>query len=317
MSTKKSLLFFALLNRLLILFLGFFMHNITRDYDLSNSNSTFIKWDSVYFVDIAKNGYTFENELAFFPGFPLLIRFIYKITFGIVSIQIISQIIPSIFYVLNCLVLYDLTISVGFSQQSAYRTSLFWCISPISIFTFAPYTESLFSFLSFFGMLMTTKNHYFISFISFFLASGVRSNGFISAGFLFYEILKTMISFSSYPNSNLYTSFLRSLLTLKPKFSMKSLVLFVFGCLLFVPSILFSAYSTREFCPGAEWCGKGHYQYVQSKYWGVGFLKYWRPQQIPNIALAFPICCFCLSFVWKSKTRKILKHSHTLYICCS
>ena len=34
----------------------------------------FVRWDTVYFVDIAKEGYTQEQRLAFTPGLPMLLR---------------------------------------------------------------------------------------------------------------------------------------------------------------------------------------------------------------------------------------------------
>ena len=304
MNAKKQLLIYLILNRLFILSFGTLIHKSVRDYDLSSSNSIFLKWDSIYFIDIAKNGYTFENELAFYPGFPILIRIVKKLMMLDVSYEFCSILINFVCYVVNCFILFDLTVAVGFSNDFAYRTSLFWCISPISIFSFAPYSESLFSLLSFFGMLMMTKKRYFLAFISFFLSGFVRSNGMISAGFMFYEVLTFMIQFNNSFGDNIYTKFVKCILRIKPKISFKMIILFSFGLLLVVPSILFYLYSNKLFCPGAEWCGHSHYGYVQNKYWGVGFLKYWRISQIPNILLAFPICYFCFCFLKYMKNTK-------------
>ena len=51
-----------LLNRVFVIGLGLLFHKVTRDYDLSASDTAFIKWDAVYFIGIAKNGYCFEDK---------------------------------------------------------------------------------------------------------------------------------------------------------------------------------------------------------------------------------------------------------------
>ena len=56
----------------------------------------------------------------------------------------------------------------------------------------------------------------------------------------------------------------------------------------------YSAY--RLFCTSAisttaPWCASfppSVYTYVQAKYWNVGFLRYWTPEQLPNFALGAP-----------------------------
>ena len=47
-----------------------------------------------------------------------------------------------------------------------------------------------------------------------------------------------------------------------------------------------------------EWCHRllpDLYSHVQSKYWGVGALRYYQWRQLPNFALAAPALCLCAS----------------------
>ena len=65
--------------------------------------------------------------------------------------------------------------------------------------------------------------------------------------------------------------------------------------LVFSPMIYHQYSGYRVFCQEADtpapWCSNlppSIYTYVQSKYWNVGFLRYWTSQQLPNFLLAAP-----------------------------
>jgi GPI mannosyltransferase 2 len=67
-----------------------------------------------------------------------------------------------------------------------------------------------------------------------------------------------------------------------------------------------NSYSMSEF----NWCDKFmpfSYTDVQSKYWNVGFLKYWQLRQIPNFILATPVLLISI-FAIKSSTKSIKKN---------
>jgi len=60
----------------------------------------------------------------------------------------------------------------------------------------------------------------------------------------------------------------------------------------------------------APWCSNSLpsiYTYVQSKYWGVGFLQYWTPQQLPNFLLAAPVLVL-LSYYSTQSIRPFANH---------
>ncbi|RJE25290.1 hypothetical protein PHISCL_02379 [Aspergillus sclerotialis] len=140
----------------------------------------FVRWDSIYYVDIAENGYVFEQEWAFGYGYTKVLRFLSPI-----------------------LALYRLTLNV-FGHQTApqrllaYVSAALHIISPAGAFLSAPYGESLFSFLNLSGFYIYSSALYddrigkgsfrnakvLTSAVLFAAATMVRSNGILS-GFLF------------------------------------------------------------------------------------------------------------------------------------
>ncbi|CAM8895709.1 unnamed protein product [Rhodiola kirilowii] len=67
---------------------------------------------------------------------------------------------------------------------------------------------------------------------------------------------------------------------------------------IFVPFVAFQAYGYYNICLGRKpdeispWCSARVpllYNYIQSRYWGVGFLRYFQLKQLPNFLLASPI----------------------------
>jgi phosphatidylinositol glycan class V len=295
---EGKLLRLSLLNRVVVFVLGHFIDSVCQDYDLSSPRYSFLKWDAVYFVAIAKRGYLVENELAFYPGFPILIRAVSAVTR--LSCELVSLVLPSIFYVLSSIVLYRLTTRVFNSSEFAYRTSLFWCISPISVFSFAPYTESLFAFCSFLGMLTWLQSKLFFTVICFVSAAAVRSNGVFLSGFFCWSFLSHVFPISGRA-SGIFASFFRSFADFKPNFRFGLIGL---ASICFAPSAVFAFFANSKFCPGCEWCGSSHYGYVQTKYWNVGFLTYWSIRQIPNLMLAVPITVVVVAYCWAQRRSK-------------
>lgn len=83
----QTIIAIACISRCFVWLFSYVIHHIIEDYDTSSGLLTstpqsaifnifgqFIKWDAIYFIGIAENGYKCEQFFAFMPGFPSLIK---------------------------------------------------------------------------------------------------------------------------------------------------------------------------------------------------------------------------------------------------
>lgn len=82
--------YFAIISRMTTLLLGILCGYFVPSYDtsvdiqFSMENFTLLheivtpfgSWDAVHFVEIAKNGYMYEHAFAFFPLYPICMRYL-------------------------------------------------------------------------------------------------------------------------------------------------------------------------------------------------------------------------------------------------
>lgn len=240
--------------------------------------------------------------------------------------------------------LYNLTLTVFQSELFALTSSLLFCLNPASIFFSALYSESLFCLLTFSGMWALEVGSVHLALVSLAVSTGVRSNGILSAGYFVYYFLRQLV------NSNITVH----RVTPRQNFALYLLTaLKVIGYLLMysLPFIGYQVYSYLLYCTSvltepvlpeivvdyvtrndlkipsepSKWCFwtiPMSYSYIQSRYWNVGFLKYYTFRQIPNFVLATPI--LIIIFVSNAKyffrNRKELWHlglkNRSLYDGC-
>lgn len=107
--------------------------------------SPFARWDSVWYLAIAKAGYAAQpTREVFFPLYPDLIR----VVGWVVSSQIVAGILISLVcFAIALAVLYRL-VCLDFSEEVAETAVLVMAFFPASLFFSAVYTESLFLALS-------------------------------------------------------------------------------------------------------------------------------------------------------------------------
>uniref|UniRef100_A0A6M2DXG1 GPI mannosyltransferase 2 n=1 Tax=Xenopsylla cheopis TaxID=163159 RepID=A0A6M2DXG1_XENCH len=351
---RRKIFWFALTSRLFLILLQAVANILIPDHKADafrspvvSTNSTsygdliiektlggFNRWDAQYFMHISQYGYTYENTLAFFPLYPLIVRVVTEIVKvflgGFVAYHnslLLSAVVVNIyFFTKAALALHQLTLAILGDEKLAYISSILFCVNPASIFFSAPYSESVYAWLSFAGMLRCLDktdirfgNIAITSAVPFGLSCVARSNGLLNIGFILYHWTRNGVQ-------KMWPEVVNRYRTLKTKWVTPFLVLpFVAATIqisitLVVTMtlyILVQIYNYRQFCmrntlvlpeilvkygednsfvmPGygvSPWCDQEYpvaYSYVQSHYWNVGFLRYYRLKQIPNFLLAFPI----------------------------
>lgn len=125
-------------------------------------------FDNEHYLNIAKNGYVFDYQYAFFPLTALLIKYLGKAGFIIIN---------QICVIASGYLLYLLSKKV-FNQKALYFPSTLWFLSPISVFTCLFYSEALFVFLTLMAYyLYKNKKHYLILGITLGLSVMTRNLG--------------------------------------------------------------------------------------------------------------------------------------------
>lgn len=124
-------------------------------HSLNDIVQTWKQWDAVWYMDIAAHGYSGWQSTAFFPLYPLLIRFI--------SLFIGPH------WLLAALIVNNLATWMGFIALSllamqefgdvnmAWRVMLVAAAYPLAFFLTAPYTEGLFLAFAAFGLYFARR----------------------------------------------------------------------------------------------------------------------------------------------------------------
>lgn len=367
----RTVIRLALYSRVIVVVIQFIANHLINDHDAgvfispkNEKNRTildvliwtafggFLRWDAQYFIHIATYGYTYENTLAFFPLYPMLIRCLtYPLFFlrHFLSfdslILLVSAVFNAVVFKYAAVTLYQLSKVILAEEGLALRAALLFCFNPASIFFSAPYTEALFSCLSFGAMLNVVnlfcryasfKNAFsykhIIYIIPISLSTCTRSNGVLNVGFIIYFI-------ASY-----YFQKVQSCCK-KPKYIVSltfnvTFIAVVTTIICLTPFILYQMYAYSLFCNDFEtdlpktvvdyamknnfilqgthsdhnqsWCHQTvpfSYSYVQNHYWDVGFLQYYSVKNLPNFFLAIPVTYYIL----KCSYDFFCRHHSVLY----
>lgn len=183
------------------------------------------------------------------------------------------------------------------SERVARKTAALFALTPAGMFMAAGYAESTFALLSFCAILLRENQFYTASGALFAGATLLRSNGLLW-GLLFLGDLATVI------NGLIQSWGSPSKRALRGELFITGIQVIIGGLMIGaaffgIQYYAYTIYCTSSSTSSAEWCTNRIpliYSYIQSKYWGVGFLRYWTPNNIPNFLFAFPT----LAIMWKS-----------------
>ncbi|KKA27043.1 hypothetical protein TD95_003952 [Thielaviopsis punctulata] len=266
--------------------------------------SQLTRWDALYFVKSAQRGYLFEQEWAFGIGQPTIVATLLQgcnsmaINLGVhvdgatAAMGIVVSIAAHLYAVHA---LYALVVLLSGNKRLAYVSAVLHIFSPAGMFLVAPYSEAPFAYLAFTGLLRYAETlalqrgswervkKTLWAGVLLGLATACRSNGLLYGLVFALDLLEALSGFASAPSK------VRALVSL--------IATGLAGVFVGLGSLLPQLAGYRHFCQNTlgdapEWCDylvPSIYNHVQSRYWNVGFLRYWTPGNIPLFALAAPM----------------------------
>jgi len=154
----------------------------------------FGNFDGVHYLRLAQNGYADAYYQAFFPFFPLVVRF-----FNVFSRNVLLDtrvfVDPSFFYtgmiLANLFIFFSLLVLRKMVEKKDYIWSVFLLLSfPTAYYFGAVYTESLFLLELLLFILFIKKKKYLVAGVVTSIASGTRLIGVLLALVLLVEVIK-------------------------------------------------------------------------------------------------------------------------------
>ena len=244
----------------------------------------FVRWDAIYFTQIALRGHKFEQEWAFGLGLSTPVSAISRALSPFLDLEpqisevAVAIVLSHVAHLLAVLLLFTLSDHVMRNTTTALVAACLHIFSPAGAFLSAPYAESLFAFLQFAGFtlyfsglrdswaqaLLLRDIKILISGLMFGMATIVRSNGILSGLPLFADFALVVISM------------VRSGTSAK-RFRILA-ILGIAGCMIAVGAILPQYVAYTEYCQGTlrherrPWCGAwppSVFAFVQTHYWYV------------------------------------------------
>ncbi|KAI9829443.1 MAG: ER membrane glycoprotein subunit of the GPI transamidase complex-like protein [Phylliscum demangeonii] len=304
------------------------------------------RWDGIYFVTLARRGYVFEQEWAFGSGFVAAVSALswaFEKTLALAHLHpapgpgpgpldplrlrmLAALLLANTAHLSSVLLLYRLTqllFAGRHRDRVAFAAAALHLFSPAGVFLLAPYSESLFSLLTVLGSYLyarSLRSHerdharardawVVVAGLAFGLATMVRSNGVLNGMPFGYDVLVTVREASGARRVAPLT-----------RLAALGLGAALVGLGMLIPQSIAFHHFCRPATPTARpWCAAttpSIYTWVQTEYWNVGFLRYWKISNLPLFLLAAPMLAIMLaSAVWA--IRRPLAHRPTISLHAS
>ncbi len=163
----------SLIAPLIIPYLGFFSYGFYMyPYNMPDSIRALTNFDGIFYIKIATEGY-YYTEQAYFPLYPLLIRFVNLF----INNPIISGVLISYAAFLTGIAIFNRYLKLLVKPPLEKRIILFLLAYPTSYYFGVMYTESLFFMLFIASLFFFKKRSYVISFIAAYLTGLTRVVG--------------------------------------------------------------------------------------------------------------------------------------------
>ncbi|KAF8646303.1 hypothetical protein HU200_065877 [Digitaria exilis] len=260
--------------------------------NLSAAISSLAVWDGVHFARPAECGYEYEQSYAFLPLLPASIALLPRSLFaplvpvlGYGAVLVLSGLVlNNVAFVASAAYFYRLSVLILKDRKAAYRASVLFCFNPASVFYSSLYSESLYALFSLGGLFYLFSGANTVAVIMLAISSSARSNGALNAGYFCFQAL--LRAYDAAVNKK------RPLLVVRTLIAAALRSIFIF-----LPFFAFQAYGYFNICVHGSseklrpWCKAKVpllYGFIQSHYWGVGFLRYFQVKQLPNFLLATP-----------------------------
>lgn len=187
----------AIITVIVVLSKGYAVH--TNLFTMKNIQdvlfSNFSKWDSNWYINIAKNGYYSAKSSAFFPLYPLLLRLFRKITS--LNYIVCGIAISSICFLIALYYLQKL-VEIDFNSLAAKKTVYILALNPVAFYFTSVYTESLFFMLSVLCLYYIRSKKWINAGIFGALCSATRNTGIILALPFVVEYIFTILPKQAY-----------------------------------------------------------------------------------------------------------------------